>query len=222
MTDLWPIHVLTPRNLARSYTPRTLAGTTALSGFTQAIVSPAAGWRIKYENIAVRTAAQINTWDALEAILEGRATPILVPLCEGRRRPFSDPEAPPVPHDDETPFDDGTGYDQPSIVAKFTADAALRATEVSLTVIQGGTLTAGHHFSVGERLYRIQRIVTQDGASYTIKIRPGLREAVLDGDEANFERLWCKCRLASDNEMALTLEMMKRGFGTVNFIEDPT
>ncbi len=230
--DIWPLGILTPQNIARRYLPMSVAGGAAVSGWTQTVVSPSARWAIGYENIICLTNKQIRLRDALEVILEGRATPIIVPLCEGNRRPLvsDNPPSSEVPHSDETYFDDDTGYVGSPIYVDVDTDAALRATTLSLTVTSAGTLQPGQHFSIGERLYRIQRLISSAGdptgspavpMTYVVTIRPGLRELVVAGTPANFTDPVCKCRLASDNEMGFTLEMLKRGTFSVNFIEDP-
>ncbi|MGD9869316.1 MAG: hypothetical protein AB7U38_15110 [Hyphomicrobiales bacterium] len=220
MTLVWPIGILTPQTIGRPYMTRSTAGTTAISGEEQVVVSPAARWMIRYLNITANRRGKIIAHDALEVILEGRANPILVPLCEGSRRPFATGfPFPSVPHSDNTPFSDSTEYETPAIAVVANVAAAQGATTMGMTVVDGGDLEPGQHFTIGERLYRIRLITSQDGADYVVTFRPRLREAVADGARIDFERLWCKCRLLNDDGLDMDLDMLKRGTFSPIFVE---
>ncbi|MGE3874089.1 MAG: hypothetical protein AB7F74_14135 [Parvibaculaceae bacterium] len=219
MTLVWPIGVLTPQTIGRPYLARSTTGTTAISGEEQVVVSPAARWMIRYLNITANRRGKIIAHDALEVILEGRANPILVPLCEGSRRPFATGGPFTVPHSDNTPFSDSTEYVSPSISVIANGAAAQGATSMGMTVVDGSDLEPGQHFTIGERLYRIRLITAQAGSDHVVTFRPRLREAVADAARIDFERLWCKCRLLNDDGLDMDLDMLRRGTFSPTFIE---
>lgn len=194
MTDAWPVAILPPGAISRRIAARSLSGTVSLSGFTQRIAVPASAWLIAYENIPVTTPERIRTWDGLEASLDGGAVPILVPLVEG----------------DMAPAATGT----------MVGAAAVGATVVTIAKT-GDQIQAGHHFSIGERLYRVAKVILITGNDHQVSIRPPLREAVANGATVDFGDLKCKCRLASDDEMNLVLRPPRLGFASVRFVEDP-
>lgn len=229
--ETWPHEVLVPRRGGRpNYRPRNLAGPASLSGFAQVVSADAGIWMVGYEEIVIRTWGHIQTWDTLALRLEGRLNPLLVPVCQGSRQPVPsgfDPGSVDVPHDDDTPFDDLSLYTQPSIIiAVVAADAALRATQVQIEMRLGGTIEPAHFFSIGTRLYQVRRVMgsaaSAEGITYTLDIRPPLREAIFADDDAEFGRPVCKMRLLTDDAMNLTLELNRWASPSVAFIEDPT
>lgn len=223
-TILWPVGVLRPRNVSFDIYPRTLAGPTSVSGATQVVSSDAGLWRITFGDITVRNRDEVLAWRGVDALLEGRLNPVLVPFCRAYQ---------PVPagavaaglydgvtHDDDTPFDDETPYQPTVIEVETSASAAAGATMLSATVTYAGTIVPGQPFSIGERAYRVRTVTYASATAATITFRPPLREAVASGAEMNFDNPICRMRLASDAEMALDLNGRRRATRTVNFIED--
>ncbi|MNL55779.1 hypothetical protein D3C87_1792130 [compost metagenome] len=49
---------------------------------------------------------------------------------------------------------------------------------------------------------------------------PPLREPVLAGTELNFTRPVCRMRLATDDAMQIDLDLNRRGFPSLDFVED--
>jgi hypothetical protein len=191
----WPIEYLKPRAATYHLAPRTTAGTVSTSGFTQRVSVPIHSWLITYENILVWTEEQIRVWDAYEAYLDGGATPILVPL-------FGYPGS--------------TGADG-------TSTALHPVGSTTMTVHRtGGPIVAGHHFSVGERLYRTFGTSALGGDNYSFSIRPPLRDQIFVGTTLYFNDLQVRCRLATDDEMTLRQEPGRMGSATVRFVEDPS
>lgn len=194
MTEPWPIAYLRPRNVIRHLAPRTAAGTVATSGFTQRVSIPAQSWMIVYENILVATAEQIRVWDAYEVYLEGGSVPILVPLV---------------------------GDASDGAATGSTWGAYPRGAAVMTAYRAVGEIVAGHHFSINERLYRCFGTTNLSGGYYSFSFRPPLREDVPENWPLYFAALQCKCRLATDDEMTLTLEPGRIGSATIRFVEDP-
>lgn len=168
----------------------------------------------------------IALWQAISALLEGRAGEIAMPVETRGRRPLPagvsddviDAEAQ-TGHDDDSLFDDGTGYVDGGIEVELAADAALRATTLFLAKGDCGTLAPGMDFSIGVRLYRIRTVVEQTAASATVTINFPLREAAAAGMFCDFALPVCLMRLASDQEMDLAIERNKRALPTVNLVE---
>jgi hypothetical protein len=216
MTLQWPIATLRPRNITRHIAARTTAGTTAASGFTQRVATPAQAWVIKYDGILLATKAQILAWGALAAALDGGANPILVPLVEGDRI------VRPTPFDDGTEFGDGTSFDDlGGASGTISGGASAGDTEIDVAMPAGVTIEPGEHFTIGERLYRVVVVVGEVADVWTLNIRPPIREDASGGTVVSWGTLWVKCRLASDDQMMMPLDPAGMGVGTVAFVEDP-
>lgn len=193
------------------------------------VASDAGVWKASFGSIPVLQRQghdDIALWQAISTLLEGRAGEIAVPIETRGRRPLPagvsdndiDTEEQ-VAHDDDSLFDDGTGYVNSWIEAELAADAALRATTLSLAKGACGTLVPGMDFSIGVRLYRIRTVVAQTAATATVTINFPLREAAAAGMFCDFALPVCLMRLASDQEMDLAIERNKRAFPTVNLVE---
>lgn len=221
MTIRWPWSVLPPRNLSVDIAPRSLAGPTSVSGKTQVVSSDAGLWTLALEQVPVVSDDAIKTFRAIATLLEGRLNLIVVPISRFYQPVYPNADAlglyDAVPHSDGTTFSDGTGYVGGSIKVTAAHDAAIRATSLGVLVAYGGDIQPGQHFSIDERLYRIR---TFDPVSGAMTFRPPLREAVTTGTELNFDDPVVRCRLASDAEMNLPLDLGRWSFPDVKFIED--
>lgn len=193
-TRAWPDTILKPAKITRHIAARTLAGTVAASGFTQRVALPASAWVITYEGIVVASAEQWLWWDLLEAESDGGANPMLVPLI---------------------------GEVAGSTAGVTFGTGTAGGTQIGITRV-GVPVLAGHHFSIGERLYRVWQIAGTSGDDYTVKIRPPLREDVPAASAVEFAKPVCRCRLATDDEMALARDSAQIGVGAIKFVEDPT
>lgn len=192
MTIAWPSAVLKPSKITRHLAPRTTAGTTAASGFTQRVSVPAHAWVIEYDGIVVAGNEAIRTWDYIAAQLDGGSVPILVPLI--------------------------SEYNGGNIEGIVNATASAGST--SVVIYRPIEISAGYHFSIGEYLYRVASITSVSAPNYTLSIRPSLRQDVSSGVAASFISPICKCRLATDDEMRLDLDSARIGIGKVKFFED--
>jgi hypothetical protein len=193
MTDFWPHLILRPRDITRQYLARTTVGTVAASGFTQRVASPAGAWRIDYDGIVISTASELRHWDTFEAALDGGAVAIYVPLIA-----------------------EGQG----------TVDGALVGahSQGSTTMVIrriGDIIGTGYHVTVGNgRLHRVIS-VTALVNDYTCVVRPPLRADYPGATVVEIEMPICKCRLASDDAMRLTVTPGRLAVGSVKFLEDP-
>lgn len=220
MTIRWPCNSLVARDVSFNIASRSLAGPTSISGKTQVISSDAGIWKATFGNILIRGRTTRLVFRGLSTILEGRLTPILVPRCRGDQPvPAGAVDAGlynQVTHDDDTLFDDDTGYVGGAIEV-VSAGASAGAVAMYITVGNADDIVSGHDFSIGERLYRVY---TYDADTQLLTFRPPLREAVAFGAALNFDDPVCRMRLATDAEMDLDLSMRRFGAPTVNFVED--
>lgn len=192
-TQPWPLAYCRPATVRRHIAPRTTAGTVSASGFTQRNSVPAHAWVIEFDGIVLKDANDRYYWDQFEAYLDGGAVPVLVPLVSDYR---------------------------PSLLDGQVSEGA-SAGETVITINSFFAIPVGQHFSIGERLYRVSSVGSPAGDDYPVTIRPPLREDILLGDPVVFSLPVCRCRLASDDEMALEIDVIGIGRGKVKFVEDP-
>lgn len=218
MTIAWPDQVLRPQSQAEfDIAPRTLAGPSSVSGFTQVVSSDAGIWKATLPNIPMRGRDEVLAFRAIAALLEGRLGTIMVPRCRGYGPSPEGADYSDIPHSDETLFYDDVGYAGGAISVSVVTAAAARAVSIDVEIVSAGEIEAGQDFSIGERMYRVRSVVYDDDTHATITFRPPLREAVAAGAELNFDAPACRMRLASDDEMS---GAAKGSVISVRFIED--
>lgn len=230
MTLYWPTAVLRPQSVSAPFlAPRTLAGSASINGQTQVSATDAGVWVYSLTNIELFDRQRVLCWRAIEGLLEGRLTPINVPLYgyELGYAPYAlDLDYAtllvPVPHSDTSYFSDGGGYVGGIADINAVGSAALRATSMTVTVTYGPTLQSGMIFSIdhatkGPRWYKVR---TYDSSTGAMTFRPPLREAIVAGTRLEFDRPTCRMRLASDAEMTLDLDYNTIGYPSVSFVED--
>jgi hypothetical protein len=230
MADVvWPVHILPPAGGRVSINSATIGGGRAMSGLEQAVASDAGYLSLKMGPIYVNTAEQVRAWNALEAVLGGRAGTCLVPALDRARAPW-----PTVAGKNQfarltkTTIAEAVEGTAPMDVQVISAvaDGAFTAgaTNVSIRLVIGSQLQPGHQFSCGERLFRIAKILSEvedtGNSIYYVRLALPVRDAVADGASLNFDNPMFRAVLATDGEMALDLDMMKRGRATLNWVED--
>lgn len=182
-------------------------GGTALDGTAEQIEADGGGyWLADYSGGNTRFKEQGNAWRALTDLDAGEKI-ILLGCAERRFQPVGKRQY--VPHDDGSPFDDGTLYASPGADYTVGADAALRATSLFLTgaselPLIGGELMSFMHPNWGWRWYRIRSVVPGDGG-FHLQFRTPLREAVTAGTPAEFDTPRCQMVLASKVSNQTTL-----------------
>lgn len=220
----WPRKLLIPRFVTLHPTTPTVSGAASLSGFRQAVAAPAAAWMVTFGGISVTTPAEELMRRSLAALINGRATPILIPVHE---RP--ELKAITLPgtggtstHDDDTTHDDGTGYATGVAAAIIVGAVALGAVVMTIRVISGPALVPGQHITIGLRLYRISTVEAVSGADQTVTFWPPARDDIGDGADVITDELALKVRLADDRGLAMAAERGRFGQITLGFIEDPS
>jgi len=207
---------------------RTTSGGAVGEGLGQISSSDAGFWKATFEKVFVSQRYNpdvVKAWHAIDSLLGGRETPILMPVPVSGRRPLpagvtdADIDGDAVPHSDDSFFSDDSGYVSEWIEVVLAANAAYRATTLSLTKIACGTIESGMRFSIGPRLYQVKRVVSQSAGAAVVVTNFPLREPALAGAECSFARPVCLMRLATDSEMNLPLERNRRASPTINLVE---
>lgn len=213
MTIVWPRKILPPHDPMFHLAPMNISGPVSQDGAADVIASDYGFWRATYGGVVVTTRDRVVTWNAIDAMLEGRLGTILVPYCSSYQ-PLPVKRSV-VPHSDGTTHSDGTGYLSGSVEVWASGAALAGATSITVDVVVADDVQPGMKFSIGERLYRVKSLVGN-----VLTFRPPLRDPVAAGAELNFDNPVCRMRLATDNEMELSLDGNRRSMPTVNFIED--
>ena len=170
---------------------------------------------------------------ALRSKLDGRANPIILPNFDGQRQSWPiEAETgrvltPRVAHWlDGTRGLDGTAYagedipDRAEISGTVTTTAALGATQVKITMTQGGPLKEGQQFGVFSlRLHEIAEVVSVVGAVTTVNFRPRFRSQVVAGTAINFTHPKCLMRCLNLNDESRRLELMRFATLDLEFVE---
>lgn len=225
--DVWPIALLSPRNVR--FSPSSGAarsGGRTLNGSARMTTWQAGGlWRGTYFQIPVVTPEKILLAEAIEALLDSGAEPMAIPRLPGLRAPQA-ASGGSVPHSDDTPFEDGALYGPSALNGTLDADAQVFATTLSFSW-PGLSHLVGGDFEVmapeGPRLHRIKRFLDRSGTAgaytYDVEISPPLRCDLAVGAVLNFVDPHCLMRLANPEAFAATLEMNRWGFIDAEFVE---
>lgn len=226
---IWPREALP--SASRHFNPaeRSIAGPATNEGLGQVSASDAGVWKVLVDKAVVKQKGGtrgILLWDAIAGMLGGRTGTLLFPVHVTGRRPLPDGvtdtdinnEAA-SPHDDDSFFDDDSGYMNTWIEVSVQANAARRATTLILTKTLCGTIEPGMRFSIGERMYQVKRVTTQDSASATVVVNFPLREPVAAGGRCDFAWPVCLMRLMTDAEMDLDPGPEKIVFPSVRLVE---
>lgn len=211
----WPAAILRPTSVTFWLDMQSSSGGRAVTG-TERIIQRDPFWKAKL-TIPVVGSAKITMARALFARLDGRATPLIMPVYDCGRGPGAGAATgyryanAVSPHSDSTGFSDGTFYAETRIVASASSAAAVRAVTlpVNMTLGDPRRIVAGQYLSIANRLHIIREIAVTGAATATLTIRPPLREAVAAGQRIEFDRPCGTFRLSSDDQSALTLEMLR-------------
>jgi hypothetical protein len=197
---------------------QTLKGGVAISG-EQDITSTDGGGRVfaDFAEGSLIDRAPTLAWRALQGILEEGVTPIIVPFCDIRHQPYGGEYR--VTHSDGTSFSDDTLYAGGGPMARATADAALRATYLSISAQMAQPLIGGEWFTVvhpnkQERAYKVKSLEGQTG----IRFVPPLREALTSGTTLDFRDP--RCLMVQDGR-ASTRKSGRMTPAAIRFVEAP-
>lgn len=217
--DYWPRALFPASDIRWRLQNRVIGGGMPVVGPSRSSGTIGGGlWVCEMSGIWLRKREQIQAARALDMILDGGLTRIVVGACESRYAPWARPTEP-VPHSDGSPFSDETFYAGSAPTGTVTAAAPLRATTIALSLPAGASLIGGEAFSIrhpvkGERRYQISRV---EGAQVTF--RPELREAVTTGTEVHFHDVGCVMRLANPDEFLSAISMGRFADLAPTFVE---
>ena len=216
----WPAPLI-PREAMFHPESTSRTGGLSMSGAEQITVSPSGRWRARL-SIPLHTEKKVLAYRSLLAQLQGRAGTVLVPKWEnfgprdmnGRR--LSHRSGSPDPKNFNL-----SGFGQSDLTyATAAANAAARATRVSVNLLDGDGPQPGQYFGLGERLYLCQSVwQVEEGDPTNIQFFPWLREAVYAGDRVILDRPVCLMRLADDSAGQLMMGSSNVGDVELEFVE---
>lgn len=186
----------------------------SLVGQKRVVTSPGGHWMASFNVARINTPARVLAWRAFVASADHGAGQFEVRLADRLYAPW--------------PLVGGRPVTTPGgIAVTMNGAASVEATTLAVTQTTGGTLTAGQHFSLsgsrwGKRLYRIKSATDNGAGSWTLEIRPGLREALATATALDFETPAFIGVVANPREIEPTFELLKRGAASVSFMEDFT
>lgn len=201
-----------------------LSGGKALSGDEDVIASDGGGrWYADLGNADQYTRDRVMLWRAFKSAISYGAAPFVFPVSDIRHQPSRGRVR--VPHSDGTTFSDDTLYASGDCEAGLTADAGLRATQISISMTLGKPLIGGERFTIvhpamRDRCYQIGRIIDQTATTATVQFHPPLREAAPAGGAVDFNNPRCVMRL--DGRMTAPLAGPRWATGSARFVEDFT
>jgi hypothetical protein len=226
----WPA-TLKPSDFGFYHMESDISGGRSMSGGEQFVGSPGPRWGASM-TLPIRGDADVLTIRALRSKLQGRANPAVLPNFDGRRLSWPVEAAtsrvltPKVAHQLAGTYGlEGTPYAGPEIptaaqINATMAAAAVRATQVAITLTQGGPLKEGQQFGIAsQRLYEISEIVSVVGAVTTAKIWPPLRAAATAGTVVQFTRAYCLMRCTNMSDELGALEALRYATLNLQFVE---
>jgi hypothetical protein len=222
----WPPLLDRDRRLVWALAAGTASGGRTISGAEpKARLDGGGVWIAGMGDVQVSSADQVRCWEALSAVLDGGATPVVMTCRRERFTPWPGSVTDPyeATHSDDAPFSDGSVYVSDVVLASVYEAAALRATTLKIAIAAGAALRGGEYFSIehetfSHRMYKIGGVV--EGSGYTeLTIRPPLREAVAAGTRVEFDNPKCVMQLATPDAMDLPLDMRFHGQASPKFVE---
>ncbi|NTI22373.1 hypothetical protein G6M87_10940 [Rhizobium rhizogenes] len=221
MTLVWPRNILPPQTPRPHFLSHmNISGPVSNTGEADIISGDAGFWRASYNSIVVNNAQRVKVWRAIRALLQGRLNPILVPYCHKYQPLVAEYSRAIIPHDSGAYFDTGAGYVASGTQVLLVADIPEHGVSATVNVIAADTLEPGQVFSLGERLFEITKVTELTGTLKAISFMPPAREAVRADTELNFTSPVCRMRLATDDAMLIDLDLNRRAFPSLDFVED--
>lgn len=215
---VFPTHLFCFENQEADLDQRILTGGAALSGNEDVVATDGGGrFFAEFSGAYLDDVAIAQAWRGIAATLQGGVVPVIVPIGDGRHQ-FGREIRIPRTVGFWTEAEYATGLSP----VKLAADAALRATTLSLTLtylpapLRMGMWLSIDHTTMRHRAYQIAEVVSQTGTAATVTISHPLREATLANAAVEMDDPRCVCRV--DGQMRSPTSM---GFasGQVRFVE---
>jgi hypothetical protein len=228
---IWP-EVLRPQSFHYFHIDADTSGGVSLGGNEQFVAAAGSRWGASM-SLPIFNRETVLAMRALRTKLEGRANAAILPNFDGQRLSWPvEAETgrvitPRVAHWlqgtrdlDDTPYAGAEIPARAQISGTVTTTAALGATQVSITMTQGGPIEAGQQFGIfGLRLHEISEIVSVVGAVTTVKFRPRFRSQVVAGTPVNWTRPKCLMRCLNMNDQSRRLELLRFATLDLEFVE---
>lgn len=216
---IFPVTILTPASVKRSIRQNTTSGGVAISGDEDVVITDGGGrWEIEYTGIDLNDSRAARVWEAWLDYLANGATACLVPLLSFATSPRASVKGAKPPsrlYVDDAEWPTEMRYALAEHSAEFAADAALRATTITLTTTKGPEPKGGEIFQVGsERAYRLIR---PSGGDFLIS--PPLRAAASLGDPVIFDFPMVQAKLDPGSDFSTPLLRSQFGSGSLQFVE---
>lgn len=220
----WDWSKIRPQNYNADCVGSAFEGGRSITGVTHSLDYSGGGITvITYDRCQLFNPESHRYWNELQARLNGGVLPINIPILVTWLNPF--PGTLPA---EEIAIDTSPAR----IQAQISVGDAVNSNQISITLIQGEALQAGHKFSInhpnkGWHLYTIKSIdsttdypTTDDtGVRYNMRISPPLREETLEATICEFDWPRCAMRLAPGESMDWALEGYWRSQPSVSFVE---
>lgn len=217
MTDVWPSR-FTPTSLSVQIENVSRSGGVSLSGAEQ-VVSAASGRLAASGSIVVKNAADVRAWRAFISRRKGRAEPFLFPIFDCARATSGVLASYFVEAGGElTGFTDGTHFVEETATAVLAADAALRAT--SITVTTTAELDEGIWVGLGgDRVHLVETAEEVSADTWLLTVAPPLRAAYTAGAVVALALINCTMRLRSDSAGEIDLDLLRFARPNVELVE---
>ena len=222
---IFPAHRFNPASVRADIVAQVISGGQALSGDEEVIQTDGGGrWQGVVAEMDLDDVPNRRVWDQWTSFLAGGAQTFLMPILslETAPRPFGG-EGLLDPSDlvaDDHAFPESVGFAAPYIVARVTANASVRATTLQIEVTQGARLVGGEKFSIGERAYKVQRVISSAGQIATCRISPPLRAAVAINAAVNFDWPVVRCRAVVGEDLSADVAIGQFATVALSFVED--
>lgn len=177
----WDYLNLWPREISTDIVGSSFSGGRSISGISHSLDYSGGGmWMVNYGRVQLFTPASHRAWSAAQAEFNGGVNPVNILVPSRYINPFPATTPMSEPTIDAIPAE---------IKAKMGDGASQFSTSISVRILEGTALLAGHFFSInhptmGWRMYRVIRVndstdsptTDTDAILYDIDIRPPLRE----------------------------------------------
>jgi len=200
----------------------------SIGGQERMIVTDAGYWRYGFR-VDLRTPMQILSWRGILALSEGRVNAIRVPICDGLFDPSAQAgirssliramRAGSNGYSDGSLHSDGSGFAMSITLGTVAATRGPGMTSIRVTMAAGLVPQPGHHFSDGDRLYRVKSATLVSGTTYDLGFLPRLRQTIAAGQEVKFDKLHCLMQIADDGFMRTDLRTLRYGEINIEFTE---
>lgn len=222
--SIFPMPIFNPTDFKAGVRHRVIEGGTALNGVQDTIAADGGGrWVIEASGIILRDTVTRRAWNQWDAYMQGGARVFSVPLLTLRDAPRPQAGGRPLRvsdlSTDDPVFPTEVKYASPYIAARVVNALAIGDVQAVIRIDRGSRLDGGEIFSVGDRAYVVERVLSRSGQSATVRISPPVRTAILADSPANFEWPRVQCRAVIGQDIIPTLS---QGYGTVSisFVED--